>query len=89
MDCFVSNSISEHLTEQEITDLATRRFKCQTCSFVNKLFPIGDTISTIMTVETEHDGVFLTASDDVDTYYNYYHPVVLRYNARTVVTHIE
>lgn len=66
-------------------NLNTRRFNCQICSFANKVFPVGDTISTIMTVETEHDGVFLIASDDVDTYYNHYHPIVLRYDARTVV----
>ena len=38
-----------------------------------------------MTMETEHDGVFLVASADVDAYYNYYQPIVLRYDAKTTV----
>lgn len=66
-------------------NLNTRRFNSQICSFANKVFPTGDVISTIMTTETEHDGVFLIASEDVETYYNYFHPIVLRYDAKTVV----
>lgn len=66
-------------------NLNTRRFNSQVCSFANKVFPAGDTISTIMTTETEHDGVFLIASADVDAYYNHYQPTVLRYDAKTTV----
>lgn len=67
-------------------NLNTQRFNSQICSFANKVFPIGDAISTIMTTETEHDGVFLIANTDVDAYYNFYKPTVLRYDAKTSVS---
>lgn len=66
-------------------NLSTRRFNSQICSFANKIFPLGDAISTIMTTETEHDGVFLIKSTDVAAYYTFYKPIVLRYDAKTSV----
>lgn len=36
-----------------------------------------------MNICTEHDGVFLEADKDVDIYYQYYSPVVLKYDIKT------
>ena len=66
-------------------NLASRRFNRDICAFANKLFPIGDPITTIMDEVTEHDGVFLINENDVDAYYHHYHPQVLRYDAKTVI----
>ena len=34
---------------------------------------------------TEHDGVFLIKESDVEAYYRYFSPQILRFNARTAV----
>ena len=66
-------------------NLSTRRFNSQICSFANMVFPVGDSISTIMDIETNHDGVYLISQDDVEAYYNCYKPQVLKYDATTKV----
>ena len=65
--------------------LASRRFNRDICSLANKLFPIGDPITTIMNDETEHDGVYLIDQSDVDVYYHHFHPQVLKYDAKTII----
>lgn len=66
-------------------NLVSRRFNQDICSFANMLFPVGDTITTIMNEKTEHDGVFLIDVTDVETYYKLFHPQILRYDAKTKV----
>lgn len=66
-------------------NLASRRFNRDICCFANRLFPVGDPITSIMDEETEHDGVFLIDQSDVDAYFNEFHPQVLRYDAKTVI----
>lgn len=63
--------------------LASRRFNSQICCFANNTFPIGDPITTIMSKETEHDGVFLIDAADIHSYTETYAPQVLRYNIKT------
>ena len=38
-----------------------------------------------MDEETEHDGVFLIGQSDVDVYYQYFRPQVLRFDAKTII----
>ena len=64
-------------------NLASRRFNSQICSFANKVFPAGDPITTIMNDVTDHDGVFLIDSADVEVYYQTFSPRVMRYDKRT------
>ena len=66
-------------------NLASRRFNQDICCFANRIFPIGDPITTIMDEKTEHDGVFLISEEDVEAYNQQYHPQVLRYDAKTVI----
>lgn len=66
-------------------NLASRRFNQDICSFANKLFPIGDPITTIMKEVTGHDGVFLIDQNDAKNYYECFKPQVLRFDARTKV----
>ena len=76
----------ENLSNAEIEEnLASRRFNQNICSFANKIFPIGDQITTIMKDTTDHDGVYLIAKGDVDAYYKQFQPQVLRYDLRTRV----
>lgn len=63
--------------------LASRRFNHQICCFANSIFPIGEPVTTVMTEETEHDGVFLIDLSDVNTYQSFYAPQVLRYDKKT------
>ena len=83
----------KYLEDQEIVDvernLASRRFNRQICEFANSVFPSGDPIMTIMEEETEHDGVYLIGSIDLDYYYRCYLPQILRYdkNAETYGYH--
>lgn len=66
-------------------NLASRRFNRDICCFANKLFPVGDPITSIMDEETGHDGVFLIDQSDVDAYFYEFRPQVLRYDAKTVI----
>lgn len=66
-------------------NLASRRFNRDICCFANRLFPVGDPITTIMGEETEHDGVFLIGQSDVDAYFNQFRPQVLRHDSKTVI----
>lgn len=66
-------------------NLASRRFNQDICCFANKIFPVGDPITTIMKNTTGHDGVFLIDQTDVDSYYEEFRPQVLRYDAKTKI----
>ena len=61
-------------------NLSSRRFNQQICCFANSIFPVGEPITTIMTDQTDHDGVFLIAVSDVSAYLAAYSPQVLRYD---------
>ena len=64
-------------------NLSSRRFNHQICSFANSVFPIGDPITTIMSENNEHEGVFLIDVADIDRYMTTYSPQVLRYDKST------
>lgn len=64
-------------------NLSSRRFNDQICCFANSIFPIGEPITTIMTKETAHDGVFLIDVADIHNYYATYYPRILRYDKKT------
>lgn len=64
-------------------NLSSRRFNGQICCFANAIFPIGDTITTVMADVTVHDGIFLIKADDMKAYHEHYQPQVLRHDART------
>ena len=66
-------------------NLASRRFNKDICSFANKVFPIGDSITTIMTEVTCHDGVFLIDKSDANTYFDMFRPQILRFDAKTKI----
>lgn len=66
-------------------NLASRRFNWDICSFANKVFSSGESISTIMRMTTGHDGVYLIDESDADCYFQCYSPKVLRFDARTKV----
>ncbi len=65
--------------------LASRRFNKDICCFANKIFPVGEQITTVMQDITEHDGVYLISESDASSYFDYYKPQVLRYNAKTKI----
>lgn len=66
-------------------NLFSRRFNNQICVFANKLFPVGEPISTIMDEETGHDGVYIIQETDIDVYCRVYRPQALRYDVKTKV----
>lgn len=65
-------------------NLVSRRFNQRICQFANAIFPNENNISTCMEEKTNHDGVFLILKDDVHIYYDYFEPVVLKYNKKTL-----
>ena len=64
-------------------NLSSRRFNHQICSFANRVFPAGESITTIMDEETVHDGVFLIDAGNVRPYMESFFPQVLRYDKNT------
>lgn len=66
-----------------VNDTCSRRFNRRICRFANFLFPNENNITTSMNEQTEHDGVFLICKNDVNAYYNYFHPTVLKYDKNT------
>ncbi|MGI6728639.1 MAG: UvrD-helicase domain-containing protein [Bacilli bacterium] len=65
-------------------NLVSRRFNQRICQFANYVFPNESNISACMGEKTDHDGVFLILKDDVFKYYNYFKPIVLRYDKDTI-----
>lgn len=83
-------NIWQFFEEKDIRDLIcieekleSKRFNNDICCFANSVYPNGKPITTCMNACTEHDGVFLVADKDVDIYYQYYSPVVLKYDIKT------
>ena len=64
-------------------NLCSRRFNRQICCFANSVFPFGDPITTNMSIDTMHDGVFLIDASNVGEYMSTYSPQVLRYDKNT------
>lgn len=66
--------------------LCSRRFNSQICSFANRVYPNDKNITSDMTEETGHDGVFLIAKEDASKYFEFFLPQELRFNKKTVDT---
>lgn len=66
-------------------NLESRRCNCDICNFANAVFSNSNNISSIMSEESEHDGVFLINKDDVQDYIYKYKPQILRYDVKTNV----
>ncbi|MCI5603217.1 MAG: AAA family ATPase [Clostridiales bacterium] len=64
-------------------NLVSRRFNQEICDFANNVYPNENNISTLMKEVTDHDGVFLIQKQDVQAYFEYYKPTVLKYNSKT------
>lgn len=80
---FFQRLIVENVVEVQ-KNLVSRRFNKEICSFANMVYPNENNISTSMNEKTDHDGVILINKRDVQKYYNYYKPVVLKYDKRTL-----
>ena len=68
-------------------NLASRRFNWDICCFANTVYPDGDSITTIMSDITGHDGVFLIKDMDAEPYREHFMPQSLRFDAKTKVKH--
>lgn len=79
---FFQRLISEEVVEVQ-KNLVSRRFNQEICSFANLVYPNENNISTSMVEKTDHDGVILINRKDVQKYYAYYKPVVLKYDKKT------
>lgn len=79
---FFQKLISEEVVEVQ-KNLISRRFNQEICSFANMVYPNENNISTSMNKKTDHDGVILIKRNDVQKYYNYYKPAVLKYDKKT------
>lgn len=65
--------------------MVSRRFSSNICAFANSVYPNTKNITTNMCETTEHDGVFLIERSDVERYYKYFNPTVLKYSRATDV----
>lgn len=65
------------------TESLSTSYRCcpQICSIANKVFPDLPPCSSGNNITTDHDGVFFILEQDVETYYNHYHPQELRNSA--------
>ena len=79
-------SLQEKGIVQVQESLQSRRFNTQICSFANRVYPNVKNMTSDMTEETEHDGVFLIAKKDAPMYYEFFSPQELRYDKRTIDT---
>ena len=79
---FFQKLISEDVVEVQ-KNLISRRFNQEICSFANRVYPNENNIGTSMNEKTDHDGVILLNKNDVQKYYNYYRPIVLKYDKKT------
>lgn len=80
---FFQKLISEGVADVQ-KNLVSRRFNQEICSFANMVYSNENNISTSMNEKTNHDGVILINKHDVQKYYNYYKPIVLKYDKRTL-----
>ena len=79
---FFQKLISEDVVEVQ-KNLISRRFNQEICSFANMVYPNENNIGTSMNEKTDRDGVILINTNDVQKYYNYYRPIVLKYDKKT------
>ena len=79
---FFQKLISEDVVEVQ-KNLISRRFNQEICSFANMVYPNENNIGTSMNEKTDHDGVILINTNHVQKYYNYYRPIVLKYDKKT------
>jgi hypothetical protein len=66
-------------------NMVSRRFNNNICAFANRVYPNTKNIITCMNDVTEHDGVFIIESCDVEQYCEHFKPVVLKYSRATDV----
>ena len=64
--------------------LCSRRFNSKICNFANNVYPNNITMTSNMSEETGHDGVFIIAKADAVKYFNFFKPQELRYNKKMV-----
>ena len=62
----------------------SRRFNKDICEFANSVYPNSNSMCTCMNEVTGHDGVFIIKEKDVDVYYQYFRPTVLKYDVKTI-----
>lgn len=67
----------------EEKSLKSSRCNSTICSFANSIYPSETPITSIMTLNTGHDGVYIIYKDDLEKYIDCYHPTILRYNTKT------
>lgn len=79
---FFENIASKGIAEIR-KNLVSRRFNEEICRFANEVYPNENNMTTSMTDVTIHDGVFLISKDDLEEYYKFFSPVVLRHDKRT------
>lgn len=79
---FFQKLISEDVVEVQ-KNLISRRFNQEICSFANMVYPNENNIGTSMNEKTNYDGVILINKTDVQKYYNYYRPIILKYDKKT------
>lgn len=53
------------------------------CDFADRLYPEHDKTVSRSTAHTEHDGIFLVHSDDLEQYLERFEPMVLRWDRRS------
>lgn len=80
---FFQKLISEDVVEVQ-KNLISRRFNQEICSFANRVYPNENNIGTSMKEKTDHEGVILINKNDVKKYYDYFRPIVLKYDKRTL-----
>ncbi len=66
-----------------ISNLTSRRFNLDICTFANIVYPVKNLMNTSMNIVTDHDGVFMILESDVKDYYAHYNPQILRFDKKT------
>ncbi|MEM9954185.1 MAG: AAA family ATPase [Chloroflexota bacterium] len=81
IDKFQEWSKKELCSLQEMTE----SYRCNQiiCDFADQIYPDAPQTTSRNTTRTEHDGIYLVAMQDVDSYINQYAPQILRYNRKT------
>ena len=64
----------------------TQRFNQDISAIANTIDPTFPTIVSSLTCNYAYDGVFFLLEQDAQDYYNYFTPVLLRYDKRTKIT---
>ena len=77
---------AENMKVSVETELISHRFNRSICSFANTLFPddSSNDMASDMRELKGHDGVFVISAEDENSYYETFHPQVLRYAKNTL-----